>query len=338
MGRIDSQVIGGAGAGSLVRIAARRVWCCAVVLAGTLALMSCTVLTNDQFPAFLPWVRAELDLRGALPADIRDVRTESVATPAGDRVFAVVAAPDSADPATLLLVDQDLATVVEREDPLSFDSRLFVRVDGAVQIGTVVYDPATRVVSNAPEPENAALAVVHDGTDYWQLSIESSTGVAFNRYDTGFIPVSSWSSVPAITPAESVFATWVHRRFDTGGATGELIVLLQTTEGLRRTVLQQSALAAQTGLPIDAGVAPGNQVLAVDRPDALRETPAGILVQDRETLRRFDRETGAERERFQIGVNPRTGDPYPIAFDPAGEFYIVLDTENRVLYQVDVWW
>jgi hypothetical protein len=72
----------------------------------------------------------------------------------------------------------------------------------------------------------------------------------------------------------------------------------------------------------------------------LQDTPAGILVAagNGDHLLRIDATTGAERGRFTPGRNPRSDDEYPIAFDPAGAFYLLLDTETRILYKVAPWW
>ncbi len=307
---------------------------CAVLAHG------CAVFAAGSFPPFLPYVSGEVELSGQVPSSIRRVSMDTTITPAGGRYFAILAEPDGPDASVLVVMDEELAGVTELEEPpLSFDSRMLTRIDGAIQIGTLIYDSLSGEVRNGPGPTDTLQPIARDLTNYWALRPESDVLVTFDRYDGSFVPGASWSTpAEAVTPVESIRAVEMHERSPSLGADGEFVVFVLTDVGLRRTVLSESDFAAETGFPIDSSTGVGSQVFPVNDLDAVRETPAGILVADGGRLTRYDRTTGAKLDEFDLGQDERSGVPYTVAFDPEGEFYLLFDAGNRALFRVEPWW
>lgn len=303
-------------------------------------LTACSVFTVDAFPPFLTYVSGELDLRDQLPSEIRSVRMHATTVPDGARFFSIVVEPDGPGDAVLVLVDEQLTAVTEREAaPLDFGSRLFTRIDGAIQIGTLIYNPLTGQVTNGPGPVGSLQPIVHDAVDYWAIRPESELQITFDRYSEGFVPDGSWATpVDATVPAEQIRGIWMHPRDLTVGGPDEYVVFLLTSVGLRRTVLTETDLSAETGFPIDSSEGTAGQVLSAGSVDTARETPAGILLADDTRLMRYDRSTGILLDDFELGQNERSDVSYVVAFDPQGEFYLVFDAGNRSLLRVEPWW
>jgi len=261
-------------------------------------------------------------------------------TPDGGRFFALIVEPDGSGSDVLVLLNEELTGVSEREvAPLSFDSRMFTRIDGSIQLGTLIYNPVSGEVRNGPGPTGSVQPIAHDATGYWAIRSDSDVLVTFDRFDSSFVPGSSWSTpAEGVNPVESIRAIEMHERAPSLSAGGEYVVFLLTENGVRRTVLTESDFAAETGFPIDSSTGIGSQVLPAENLDAVRETPEGILVADGGMLTRYDRATGAKLDEFDIGRDERSRLPYSVAFDPEGEFYLLFDAGNRTLFRVEPWW
>ncbi|HKK49327.1 MAG TPA: hypothetical protein VJ932_09530, partial [Alkalispirochaeta sp.] len=199
----------------------------------------------------------------------------STVTPNGDRFFSIVVEPDGPGTAVLALLDEELTGVTEQEvAPLSFDSRMFTRIDGSVQVGSLIYNPVSGEVRNGPGPTGNLQPIAHDATNYWVIRTESEFQISFDRYSDSFVPGPSWTApADGVIPAEAIRDVMMHERAPSLGASDEYVAFLLTGSGLRRTVLTDSDFAAESGFPIDTSTGIGSQILPVGSFDAVRETP-----------------------------------------------------------------
>lgn len=325
---------GGSGTGKPARNAGVAVWWCGV-LGVLLVLGGCDVLISGTVPAYLPYVTAELDLTGTLPAAVREVNLEVVpAGPDNEAIFVLVVRRDTAGEDTIVMVDSRITVprVVQESTSITrFDTRAFRRTDGAVQVGNLVYDPVARVLTNGPRLEDSASPVLLKDVDGEYLVAERTAGgdLLFRPYDASFIPTGGADLLPVSAvgmpaPAERFSARMFSRR--------EMDLVLVDSEERHwfATVVPGEGIETPAFLLMASGTL---ETATVQRTAAgiLGRTSSGELV-------RFHGETGEVLDRFRPAGNRGGTGEFDVIFDPAGEFYVLLDRRQRVLYRVAPWW
>ncbi len=321
---------------------ARQTASLAIITAVALVLAGCDFFTTTPFPPYLSYVSAEVDFSGELPDSIRSVTLETTfPEPGGERFFSVYVEPDSAESEVYVLVDQSLSVrFVETSDTAPpFDTHLFVTTEGRVQKGNVVYDPTTNEILNAPTLEDLSdPTILADSSKYYVLW-SNSTDVEIFDYSDNFVEDTATApnpSIEAISDGASIWNLDAAYRWGSDVDSPEFALFMLDDENrLFRAVVALADIFSPTEPLIDATVDP---VLPVLELDSLQDTPQGILGRDDQTLYRVDEATGAVRDSFDLGESRRTDGGYPVVFDPAGEFYLLFDEDNRVLYRVDPWW
>jgi hypothetical protein len=303
--------------------------------------------TNETtpYPAFLPYVIAEIDLSGTLPSSIRETRMEATAFPLNSRrFFSIVVRPDSAAADTMIVVDENFATLlIERsETVLSFDTSLFINANNAVQLGNLNYNPSTGVVSNVIRREDIYSPIFAHPSDYVIFETDSATAIAMRRFAFDWsASVSGDTILPAFSDGRETWQTTARYRYSPTGATEVTIFVTDTTGRTYLRTVDWQALDIGAP-PFAAWIEVTADTVSYSRVDfdSVQDTPAGLLFvdNDRGGLVRVRRSSGSLIDTFDPGENPRSDDRYPVVFDPAGEFYLLLDTEARILYKVAPWW
>lgn len=303
--------------------------------------------SQSPYPPFFPYVIDEVDLSGALPSAIRDLRMEATAFPgSGARYFSIVAKPDSAaDDVAILLNDGFSIVFIETSaGVLEFDTTLFTNHFDGVQLGSLNYVPASGVVSNVIRREDVYNSIVYHPSDYVIFQADSGTDITMQRWDTAWVASGAGDTfTPAFSDGRSLRDVRATYRYNGGSLPSDLSVFIKDEFGRTyRRVVQWESL--DIGVPGFASWIDLTASTAVAYPEldleTLQDTPEGILSADTDSddLIRVNATSGGISDRFSPGENPRNGDRYPVVFDPAGEFYLLLDTELRVLYKVAPWW
>lgn len=313
-----------------------------LTFAVALLLAACGGLGQDRFPSFISWVAAERDLSGVISADPRDVRLETVTIGDGTRVFSVLGIRDSAGPRNVVLFDANLNSVgVESEaDFIRLDSRLFVTLDGRVQLGTFVYNPELGELTNDAGPGDVQRSdrspILHDGFTYWIIEIESAGHVTLRSSSQFFVPQGTVGPREAFTDGAEIRDLYAHFVYPDDGGLTDAAFFLEREEGVFFLRSPVSGLSEGVPFPVDpdAAVRLARRV----RAETARSTPAGVFAASDDALYRFDASTGEVLDSYRLGENPRTGRPYPVVFDPAGEFCLIFDAANRTLYELEAWW
>lgn len=315
-------------------------------------LSGCDFMLDNTVPPFFPYVQDEVDLSGALPSTVRDLRFEVVQA-GPDRnnpVFVLVIRPDSAGPDRMVLIGQDGSSVVGRKtasDTVHFESSAFVTLDGLVQVGNVAYNP----VSGDIEEGRPALRgeyrsiVARDDTRYEVIRVEGrgdAAQVVIEQYD-GQFQNRVENTVPILDALVGVdLFPQVWNYFDFGPVVIRDVPLPGGYDYVvngRNTVRDRWEIwfmaedgEGSFGEPtrIEGMRASGTAIL---------NTPAGFLGRRgaEGRLVRSDGTSGEVLDRFMHDEGWRF-EGSPVAFDPNGEFYLLYDQERRILYKVAPWW
>lgn len=317
----------------------------AVCVAAAWLLAACDFArSTSNYPPFVPYVLGEIDLSSSLGGSVRDVRMEAVVYPGtSQRYLAIVVEPDSAAEDTLVVLDQSFSPVViERSSNiLSFDTSLFVNNGGGVQLGNVNYDPDTGVVSNVIRLENSYEPIITHPTAYVLFQTDAGVDLNLSRRDFDWGPSGLGDAIrAAFSDGRTVDAVDAMVRY-TGGTPVEVSVFVRDSNRAvyRRTVAWETLDLDTPGFAAWIDLAASDTVAYPELDfDSLVDTPDGLLYVDGTRLVRVNRTTGGIIDTFDTGENPRTGKEYPIAFDPAGDFYLLFDTALQTLYKVAPWW
>lgn len=313
-----------------------------IVAATALLLVGCDVFTTTPFPPYLSYVSAELDVSGEVPDAIRSVTLEATfSDPGGERFFSIYVEPDSAESEVYILVDQDLSVrFVETSDTAPpFDTHLFVTTQGRIQKGNVIYDPTTNEVLNVPRIDDDSNPTILTDSEKYYLFRSNGADIEIVDYSDNFVEDGTTSPNPLLgaisdgTRIRNVDAAY--RWGSDPGAPDFALFLLDEQERVFRAVIAVADIFSLTEPLVDATADP---VLPELELDSLQDTPQGLLGRDYQTLYRLNGDTGGVRDSFDLGERAHIDGAYPIVFDPAGEFYLLFDVENRVLYRVAPWW
>jgi hypothetical protein len=140
----------------------------------------------------------------------------------------------------------------------------------------------------------------------------------------------------AFTDGVEIRDLHVHFVYPSDGGLTEAAFFLEREEGVFFTRSPVSGLSAGAPFPVDPDAAV--RLARAVRAQTARATPAGVFAASDDALYRFDASSGEVLDSYELGENARTGRPYPVAFDPAGEFYLIFDAANRTLYELEAWW
>lgn len=330
--------------------ARRTVLRLAAVAALVVLLSGCDLISFTAFPPWLGWVRAEHDLSSVIPDSDGRVRLEAVYNQdSGRRYFALVWESAGSVPDRLILLDDQFRILVVEEERASiiFDTRLFMTVpdgvdDAEVQLGSVRYNPANGVVTNAVRPSGFDPLIDNPaGPVYYAARQQDPTKLDFEPLDTVFALGGATVTVNYFAGALiEVGETSIHRVPGPVLGSREYAILVRLNERVYgRTFTTADVLAPITEFFTDPDIDPFLSEIDVS---TARLTPEGILTVTQQNgdpvLQRWDVATYTLRDSFNLGSSARTEGDMPVVFDPLGRFYLLYDQGTRSLYQMERWW
>lgn len=313
--------------------------------AGAIALGVCVVFTvlagscswesEETVSGFYPYVTAELNVQDALPDSFRELVFEAV--PSGDDdtpIFVLVARPDSAGPDVVVMVDASVSSIrVEQTetDITRFDTRPFRRFGGLVQVGNLAYNTTLRKLVNAPRPDGDFRPLIgsEGAGEYYLVELDDPATVLLEAYDLDLLPTGG-DTLQALTTFDSALTVSADA-IDAWMYDGSVADFVITTDA--------GAVWFFSYRLGDSPVGRAVQLPASVRYDTVRRTAAGLVgIRSGDELVRINRTTGETEDTFTpaAGVNLRLD--MPVVFDPAGDFYLLFDSDHGIIYKVAPWW
>jgi hypothetical protein len=296
--------------------------------------VSCSWDSDDTVSGFYPYVTAELNLQSSLPDSFREIVFETV--PSGDDdapIFVLVVRPDSAGPDVVIMVDASIGSIRAEQsetDITRFDTRPFRRFGGLVQVGNLAYNASMRRLVNAPRPDGDFRPLIgsEGDSEYYLVGLSDPATVLFEVYDIDFLPtgVDDLQALTAFDSALTVSATAVDARMHDSGVADFVV----TTDAGATWFFSYRLGVAADGRAV--------QIPGALRYDTVRRTAAGLIgIRNRDELVRVNRSTGGIEDTFQPSEGTNLLKEMPVAFDPAGRFYLLFDSSHRIIYKVAPW-
>ncbi|MFA6506247.1 MAG: hypothetical protein WCT14_09125 [Treponemataceae bacterium] len=329
----------------MVKTAAPRVTLRAVIvciLFFPALFSSCSLFGNDQFPGYLKYAVAKVDL-GALyqaeglkePVSVsRAFLTADSGT--GSRAFIFAS---SYEGSRLFVFDGATIKHVKTVQNNGLRSFLTVLPSGNYLCGGVELDAATLSIVSDTRPTISLSDSARSFTDgvYLYVLYQDGAGLHCDRYDGAWNHLSS-ASVPPL----SGFSTSSYQLLDAyheASVSSKVRLLFSTYSGVRSVTFASVAdfLAAYGQVSLDLG---SESVVALPYFSdnggwATRDGLIALSYEQNSRVIRYSYDTGSELDDERLDS---TNGDRRYYFDPSGYFRLFLDEDTELLHLLRTWW